>query len=109
MTDSKRSDSPLDSVFQDAVRRLVDDARTRVSRAAQDGRAILRVRQLQKERDALCIRLGKTAHRLVEGGEISHPALDKGVARLQAMDAEIAELRDAAGEPGTVADEQDPR
>lgn len=109
MTDPQRPDPALDATLQDAVRRLVDEARTRVVRAAADGRSLLRMRQLQKERDALCVRLGKTAHRLVEAGEIAHPALTKGVERLDALDAELDALREALGEDAALADPRELR
>ena len=88
---------PVADALQDAVTRLVDEGRRRLLQASADGRRLLEARQLLRERDRLCIRLGKTAHRLVEAGEIQHPALEKLVARVQALDADLERLRAAPG------------
>jgi len=87
----------LSEVLQDALRKLVDDSRDRIVRAADDGRAMIRVRTLQRERDQFWIRLGRIAYRLVESGEIDHPALQKARARIDDLEAEIARLQTELG------------
>lgn len=91
--------SQVGDVLQDALKRLVDETSRRLTQVAEDGRSRLKVRQLQRERDLVCIRLGKTAHRLVEAGELDHPALHKAIARLDALDAEIEALRESEPAP----------
>ncbi len=53
--------------------------RTELDRAARSGRDRLELRQLNKDLDHFWVRLGKTARRLVEAGEIDHPALRKAI------------------------------
>lgn len=96
--DPESASAPLGDVLQDALRKLVHDSRDRILRVADDGRARLRVLQLQRDREAMWGRLGKTAYRLVEAGELSHPGLTKAIARLEAIDAELADLRAISGE-----------
>ncbi|MCB9681365.1 MAG: hypothetical protein H6733_07810 [Alphaproteobacteria bacterium] len=83
----------LSDVLQDALRRLVAESRDRIVRAADDGRVLLKVRGLQRDRDALWIRLGKIAYRLTESGELDHPALHKAMQHIDDLEDEIARLR----------------
>ena len=83
----------LSDVLQDAVRRLVAESRDRIVRAADDGRSLLKVRAMQRDRDALFLRLGKVAYRLVESGEVDHPALRKAMAHVDELDEAIDRLR----------------
>lgn len=97
--------SQLSVVLHDALMRLVSDGRERLLRAADDGRSMLRIRALQKDRDALLVRLGKTAYYLQESGEIDHPAVAKAMTRIDLLDGEIQKLREeiarAGGDPPT--------
>ncbi|MCB9664169.1 MAG: hypothetical protein H6732_08640 [Alphaproteobacteria bacterium] len=110
MADEPESVPPgaLGDVLQDALRRLVHDSRDRLLRAADDGRARLRAIQLQRDREAMWSRLGKTAYRLVEAGELDHPALAKAIGRIDAIDAELEHLRAITGElpPADPPDEE---
>lgn len=83
---------PLGDVLQDALQKFVHEGRDRILRAADDSRALLRVRQLQRDREAMWTRLGKIAYRLTEAGEVDHPALRKAVDHVDALDREIASL-----------------
>jgi hypothetical protein len=83
----------LPDVLQDALRRLVAEGRERLVRAADDGRSLLRLRGLQRDRDALWARLGKEAYLLQQSGEIDHPAFRRAIERIGAPEAEIAALQ----------------
>lgn len=74
-------------------RRLLSRGRAEFGRAARSGRSQLEQRQLQKDRDHFWIRLGKTAARLVEGGELDHPALRKAMSRIDEIEARIDALK----------------
>jgi hypothetical protein len=93
----------LEPVLGDLVRRfihkVVDRGRTELGRAARTGRSQLELRQLQKDLDHFWVRLGKTTARLVEGGEIDHPALRKAIQRIDELEARIDELRRSSREP----------
>lgn len=87
----------LEPVLSDLVlrmfRKVVDRSRTELGRAAKSGRSQLELRQLQKDLDHFWVRLGKTTARLVQGGEIDHPALRKALERIDEIEAKIDELR----------------
>lgn len=55
------------------------------------GRARMEMRQLQKDRTRMTEKLGREVIRLVEGGELDHPGLLRGVDRIREQDARIAE------------------
>lgn len=73
--------------------RLVFRGRQGLGRAARAGRTRLELRQLQRDRDAFWVRIGKTAYHLVQAGEIDHPALRKAMARIDDLEARIAALQ----------------
>ncbi|MEQ1504705.1 MAG: hypothetical protein ABMB14_20870 [Myxococcota bacterium] len=89
----------LEPVLGDAVaaviRRLVRRGRAELGRAARSGRSQLELRQAQKDLDHFWVRLGKTAFRLVEAGEIDHPALRKAIDRIDELESRIDGLRTA--------------
>jgi hypothetical protein len=102
----RQTPAPLSDVLGEVVRRVVDGGRARIERAARSGRQRLEIRQLERDRDRFWIRLGKTAYRLAEGGEIDHPALRKAMGRIDTLDERIARMREAGpdGVPGTADD-----
>ena len=83
----------LGDLLTKAVRRLVRRGRTEVERVADRSRHRLEVRQRQKDLDHFWIRLGKTAWRLVEAGEIDHPSLRKAMERIEELERSIDELK----------------
>ncbi|MCA9493778.1 MAG: hypothetical protein KC621_27790 [Myxococcales bacterium] len=83
----------LGDVLRSAVRRLVGRGRSEIGKAAESGRQRLALRQHQKDLDHFWIRLGKTAFRLVEAGEIDHPALRKAIERIDELETRIDEIR----------------
>lgn len=80
-----------------AMRRLWSRGRQEVERAATLGRVRLELRQLARDRDQFWIRLGKTAYRLVESGDIEHPALAKAMKRLDEIESRIGDLEKKYG------------
>lgn len=86
------SAQPVSEVFSTLVNRLVFRGRRSLGRAARAGRTRLELRQLQRDRDAFWMRLGKTAYHLVEAGEIEHPALRKAMRRIDDLEGRIGAL-----------------
>ena len=91
--------APLAEAFGELVKRLVGRSRIELSRAAERGRQRLELRQLQRDRDAFWIRLGKTSYRLVEAGEIDHPGLRKAMERIDQLEARIEAVREGLPDP----------
>lgn len=93
---SPNSMSPIGDLLATALRRAFSGGRRGVTRAAEYGRGRMEIRQLQRDRDALWIRLGKTAYHLVGDGEIEdHPALRKAIDRIEGLEQQIESLRNA--------------
>jgi hypothetical protein len=67
--------------------------------AREEGEHRLRLRTLQRDLDYFWIRLGKTAYRLAESGEIEHVGLERTMERIQALQEEIRTLRESSGTP----------
>ncbi len=88
--------APIAEAVATVMRRLIDRGRFEFERAASRGRQRLEVRQLQRDRDHFWRRLGKEAYNLVEAGEIDHPALRNAMARIDDLEARIAEQQDIA-------------
>lgn len=61
-------------------------------RAASSGRVRLDLRQLRRDRDVMYQKLGKEVRHLLEGGEVQHPGLARGVERIRELEARIAEV-----------------
>jgi len=61
-------------------------------RAATSGRTLLDLRQLRHDKDAMYQKLGREVRHLVEGGEVDHPGLARGVERIRELEARIAEV-----------------
>lgn len=97
-------------VFGQAVlglaRVLVRRGREEARRAAQTGRLRLDLRQLRKDRDAMYGKLGRELRHLVEGGEIAHPGVQRGLARIAELEERIRRLEGELAAAGEV--EPDP-
>ncbi|MEZ4237609.1 MAG: hypothetical protein R3F59_15970 [Myxococcota bacterium] len=89
----------------DLVKRFLRRGRAELGRAARTGRAQLERRQLQKDLDHFWVRLGKTAFRLVEAGEIDHPSLRQAMQRIEELEAQIDGLRGGASGGGDAGEE----
>lgn len=111
----RSGDRELEPLFGDllgrAVRRLVTRGRKEMDRVAERGRHQLEVRQAQKDLDHFWMRLGKTAQRLVEAGEIDHPALRKAMGRIEELERRIDDLKAGAKatSPEPLADDEPAR
>jgi hypothetical protein len=57
------------------------------------GRSEIEARQVKREIDVFWVRLGKTAFRLVEAGEIDHPALRRAIGHIEKLEAQLERLR----------------
>lgn len=91
------------------LRVLFSRGKVEVERAAATGRVRLELRQLRRDRDVMYQKLGRELRALVEAGEVTHPGLVRGVARLDEMDAHVraVEAKAAVGgaaEPVVPAD-----
>ena len=83
---------PDDKSRRSTVKRLLARGREGLGKAAEAGRKRVLLRQLRQERQAFWVRLGKTAYRLVESGEMNHPAVRKAMVRLDALSERIVAL-----------------
>ena len=63
--------------------------RVELERAATTGRVRLDARMLRRDRERMYQKLGREVRALVEGGEVTHPGLVRGVERIEALDARI--------------------
>ena len=81
----------LGDALVDLMKRIARKGRRGFGRAAEAGRVALETRQKQKDLEHFWARQGKTAHHLVEAGEIDHPALRKAMDRIQVLEEELAE------------------
>lgn len=61
---------------------------TRAGRAARD---MLHLRQLRADRERMFVKLGKEVRQLVAAGEIQHPGLLRGVARIDDIERQVRE------------------
>jgi hypothetical protein len=94
--------TPVGDAVKEMFRVVAQRGREGVERAAADGRVRLELRQLKKDRDALYEKLGREVVRLVEAGEIAHPGLQKGAARVGEILARIERV-EAGFAPGAEA------
>lgn len=100
--------NPLADALVGLVKRALRRGRSEMGRAAEGSRRRLELRQMRKDLDHFWVRLGKTAHRLVEAGEIDHPGLRKAMVRIYELEVELDDALSHAGDlpespPGSVA------
>ena len=69
--------------------------RRRLGLAAAQGRMRMEIRQLRRDRTRMTEKLGREVIRLVEGGELDHPGLLRGVERIREQDARIEDAERA--------------
>jgi hypothetical protein len=84
----------LAEVVGDLLGRLWRRGRVEVEKAAKRGRERLTLRQLRTDRDRMYQKLGKEARHLLEGGELDHPGIRRGVERIRELEERIAEAED---------------
>ena len=63
-----------------------------LGRFATDGRRLLELRSLKKDRIKMYEKLGKEVEALIAAGDITHPGLRRGVQRIQMLDEQIEGL-----------------
>ncbi len=88
-------DEPLADMLSDLVGKLWRRGRVEMEKAARKGRERLTLRQLRSDRDRMYQKLGKEARQLLEGGELDHPGLRRGVERIRELEAKLLEAEDA--------------
>ena len=79
----------LSDAVASLLRLAADRGRRRLGTAAAQGRVRMEIRQLRRDRTRMVEKLGREVIRLVEGGEISHPGLLRGVERIREQDVRI--------------------
>lgn len=90
---------PIGPVVTDALERIVGVLRVRGRAAAERGAKSARRRmdlyQSKRDLDKLYQKLGREVVRLVEAGEVRHPGLEKGVARVRQQEAAVTAAAEA--------------
>lgn len=84
----------------DLVGRFLTRATTEAGKAARYGRELLALRQLRQDREQMFVKLGKEVRQLIEAGEVSHPGLERGVARIVEFEEKIRRAEEALRREG---------
>lgn len=87
--DPPRDEPPVTDLVTGLLRRAARRGRSELTKAADIGRSQIELRQARKDLQDFWVRLGKTAYRLSEAGELDHPALERARARIDALEARI--------------------
>jgi hypothetical protein len=91
--DDERRDDPAPSdLISSLIRRAARRGRTELTKATDLGRAQLELRQARRDLQDFWVRLGKTAYRLSEAGELDHPALTRARDRIDVLERRIKAL-----------------
>ncbi|MCK6506011.1 hypothetical protein L6R53_21950 [Myxococcota bacterium] len=111
----------LSQAMLSLARVVLRRGRDGAKRAASSGRVRLDLRQLRRDRDVMYQKLGREARHLLEGGEVQHPGLARGVERIKEIEARIAQVEadlvarraaevaaGVAGDDATIADAAEP-
>jgi hypothetical protein len=101
-SDAAGSTGQLADAMGGLLRVLFSRGKVEVERAAATGRVRLELRQLRRDRDIMYQKLGRELRALVEAGEVTHPGLVRGVARLDEMDANVRAVEAKAAVGGVV-------
>ena len=89
---STENDQPKELLLQ-LLSVLRENGKDMFHRAADDGRRKLEVRSLKKDKNKMYEKLGREVERLVEGGEIHHPGLVRGVTRIAELHSKIEQAQ----------------
>ena len=84
--------SPVGDAFNTLVRGIARRGKDGAVRVGSRSRDRLEYRQLKKDLGTMYQKLGREVEALVNGGEVSHPGLLRGVARLKELEAQIAKM-----------------
>jgi len=88
--DAPLTDGALGDLVGEVLRLVVKGSQRGLGRLATSGRARLEMRQLRHDRDVMYGKLGREVPQLVEGGELEHPGLVRGVERIRELEETIA-------------------
>jgi hypothetical protein len=105
MADEEARDQPatvgsppsIGGVIRDLLEAVSSRSRKEVARAQSQGRLSMERRQLERDRNAMLAKLGRETIALLDGGEVDHPGLRRGAARIAELDARILGVSGAAG------------
>jgi hypothetical protein len=100
MADDEARDQPaattgspsVGGVIRGLLEAVSSRSRKEMVRAQTQGRLGMERRQLERDRSNMLAKLGRETIALLNGGEVDHPGLRRGVARIEALDAQIAVL-----------------
>ena len=95
MADKRASDTT-----RELLGKLWSRTQDQAGRAARYGRDMLSLRQLRADRERMFVKLGKEVRQLVEGGEVDHPGLVRGVGRIREMEGKIRAQEEAVRATG---------
>lgn len=103
--------SALGDAFAELLRGVLRRGRVEVERAAEGARYRLDLRQLRRDRDVMYQKLGREVRALLEGGELQHPGLARGLARIRELEQRIAEVEESGlrvSEPEAGPEQEEP-
>jgi len=86
-------DQELFLLIKDGMRGLLNLGREHLSEAAVDGRKLLELRSLKKDKLKMYEKLGREVEWLIEAGEINHPGLKRGIEKIQEIEEQMKRLR----------------
>jgi hypothetical protein len=89
------SDKRTPDTTRELLGKLWSRTQQQANRAARYGRDMLALRQLRADREKMFGKLGKEVRQLVEGGEIDHPGVTRGVGRITEIEGKIRAQEDA--------------
>jgi len=100
MADGQDNDQPvpvdgspsIGGVIKELLEAVSSRSRKGVARAQTQSRLGMERRQLERDRNAMLSKLGRETIALLNGGEVDHPGLHRGAARIEELDAQIAAL-----------------
>ncbi len=88
----------------DLFGKLLTRATSEAGKAARYGREVLSLRQLRADREQMFVKLGKEVRQLVDAGEVRHPGLERGVARIAEYEEKIRRAEDTLRRAGVDPD-----
>ena len=96
-TEEKTSPANMDQelflLIKEGMRGLLSLGKEHLSEAAIDGRKLLELRALKKDKIKMYEKLGREVQRLIDAGEITHPGLKRGIEKIQELDKQMKDLR----------------
>ena len=96
-TEEKTSPANMDQelflLIKEGMRGLLSLGKEHLSEAAIDGRKLLELRALKKDKIKMYEKLGREVQWLIEAGEITHPGLKRGIEKIEELDKQMKDLR----------------